>query len=191
MGLIVAPKVHRKLKSLRVQEQMSKFEAAMAQGQIEEASKFLQVAQMLRPESPDVQRGVRILNASKGVPAALSDTQRLMALNAATPDELLILGEQALKEVSDADAQEKFREFLDFDATAVESPAKARRRASIKSEKAKLPSTSKLTSEMIQLADGKFMHINITPPNDLDSIREEREVVLGIRQNANDNFTAI
>ena len=96
MGLIVAPKVHRKLKSLRVQEQMSKFEAAMAQGQIEEASKFLQVAQMLRPESPDVQRGVRILNASKGVPAALSDTQRLMALDAATPEELLILGEQSL-----------------------------------------------------------------------------------------------
>jgi len=96
MGLVVAPKVHSKLKSLRVQEQMSKFEAAMAQGQIEGASKFLQVAQMLRPESPDVQRGVRILNASRGVPAALSDTQRLMALDAATPEELLILAEKSL-----------------------------------------------------------------------------------------------
>jgi hypothetical protein len=96
MGLIVAPKLHRKLKTRRVQEQMSKFDAAMAQGQIEEASKFLRVAQMLRPESPDVQQGVRILNASKGVPAALSDTQRLMALDAATPEELLILAEKSL-----------------------------------------------------------------------------------------------
>lgn len=96
MGLIVAPKVYSKLKTLRAREQMTKFDEAMAQGQIEEASQFLQVAQMLRPESPDVQRGIRILNASRGVPAALTDTQRLMALNAATPEEILILGEQAL-----------------------------------------------------------------------------------------------
>jgi hypothetical protein len=96
MGLIVAPKVYSKLKTLRAREQVSKFDEAMAQGQIEEASQFLQVAQILRPESPDVQRGIRILNASRGVPAALTDTQRLMALNAATPEEILILGEQAL-----------------------------------------------------------------------------------------------
>ena len=61
MGLIVAPKVYSKLKTLRAREQVSKFDEAMAQGQIEEASQFLQVAQMLRPESPDVQRGIRIL----------------------------------------------------------------------------------------------------------------------------------
>ena len=96
MGLVVAPKVYSKLKTLRAREQMTKFDEAMAQGQIEEASQFLQVAQMLRPESPAVHRGVRLLNATLGVPAALTDTQRLMALNAATPDELLILGEQAL-----------------------------------------------------------------------------------------------
>jgi hypothetical protein len=96
MGLVVVPKVYSKLKTLRAREQMTKFEAAMAQGQVEEASQFLQVAQMLRPESPAVHRGVRLLNATLGVPAALEDTQRLMALNAATPDELLILGEQAL-----------------------------------------------------------------------------------------------
>jgi hypothetical protein len=96
MGLIVAPKLHRKLKTRRVQEQMSKFDVAMAQGQIEEASKFLRVAQMLRPESPDVQQGLRRLSATQGVPAALDETQRLMALNAATPDDLLILAEKSL-----------------------------------------------------------------------------------------------
>jgi hypothetical protein len=96
MGLVVVPKVYSKLKTLRAREQMTKFDAAMAQGQIEEASKFLQVAQMLRPESPAVHRGVRLLNATLGVPAALEDTQRLMALNAATPEELLILGEKSL-----------------------------------------------------------------------------------------------
>jgi hypothetical protein len=96
MGLIVAPKVHSKLKTRRVQDQMSKFDVAMAQGQIEEASKFLQVARMLRPESADVQRGLRRLSATQGVPAALEETQRLMALNAATPDELLILAEKSL-----------------------------------------------------------------------------------------------
>ena len=96
MGLVVAPKVYSKLKTLRAREQMTKFDEAMAQGQIEEASQFLQVAQMLRPESPAVHRGVRLLNATLGVPAALTDTQRLMALNAATPDELLVLAEKSL-----------------------------------------------------------------------------------------------
>jgi len=60
MGLVVVPKVYSKLKTLRAREQMTKFDAAMAQGQIEEASKFLQVAQMLRPESPAVHRGVEL-----------------------------------------------------------------------------------------------------------------------------------
>ena len=96
MGLVVVPKVYSKLKTLRAREQMTKFDAAMAQGQIEEASKFLQVAQMLRPESPAVHRGVRLLNATLGVPAALEETQRLMALNAATPEELLVLCEKSL-----------------------------------------------------------------------------------------------
>jgi len=95
-GLVVVPKVYSKLKTLRAREQMTKFDEAMAQGQIEEASQFLQVAQILRPESPDVHRGVRVINAAQGVPAALTDTQRLMVLNAATPEELLILGEQSL-----------------------------------------------------------------------------------------------
>ena len=96
MGLVVVPKVYSKLKTLRAREQMTKFDAAMAQGQIEEASKFLQVAQMLRPESPAVHRGVRLLNATLEVPRALEETQRLMALNAATPEELLILAEKSL-----------------------------------------------------------------------------------------------
>ena len=96
MGLVVVPKVYSKLKTLRAREQMTKFDAAMAQGQIEEASKFLQVAQMLRPESPAVHRGVRLLNATLGVPRALEETQRLMALNAATPEELLVLAEKSL-----------------------------------------------------------------------------------------------
>ena len=96
MGLVVVPKVYSKLKTLRAREQMTKFDAAMAQGQIEEASKFLQVAQMLRPESPAVHRGVRLLNATLEVPRALEETQRLMALNAATPEELLVLSEKSL-----------------------------------------------------------------------------------------------
>jgi len=73
-----------------------KFDEAMAQGKIEEASKFLMVAQMLRPESPDVQRGVRVINAAQGVPAALDAIQRLMVQGAVTPEELLIVSEQAL-----------------------------------------------------------------------------------------------
>ena len=96
MGLVVAPKVYSKLKTLRAREQMTKFDEAMAQGQIEEASQFLLVAKMLRPESPAVHRGVRLLNATLGVPRALADMQRLMARNAATPEELLVLSEQAL-----------------------------------------------------------------------------------------------
>ena len=96
MGLVVAPKVYSKLKTLRAREQMTKFDEAMAQGQIEEASQFLLVAQMLRPESPAVHRGVRLLNSTLGVPRALADMQRLMALHAATPEELLVLSEQAL-----------------------------------------------------------------------------------------------
>ncbi len=95
-GLIVVPKVYSKLKTLRAREQMSKFDEAMAQGKIEEASKFLQVAQMLRPESPDVQRGVRVINAAQGVPAALDAIQRLMLQDTVTPEELLIVSEQAL-----------------------------------------------------------------------------------------------
>lgn len=96
MGLVVAPKVYSKLKTLRAREQMTKFDAAMAQGQIEEASKFLQVAQMLRPESPAVHRGVRVINAAQGVPAALTAIQRHMDHASVTPEELLILSEQAL-----------------------------------------------------------------------------------------------
>ena len=95
-GLVVAPKVYSKLKTLRAREQMSKFDEAMAQGKIEEASKFLMVAQMLRPESPDVQRGVRVINAAQGVPAALDAIQRLMLQDTVTPEELLIVSEQAL-----------------------------------------------------------------------------------------------
>lgn len=95
MGLVV-PKVFRKFETLRTREQMSKFDAAMAQGQIEEASKFLMVARALRPESPEVQRGVRVINAKLGVPAALTAIQRQMDHASASPEDLLILSEQAM-----------------------------------------------------------------------------------------------
>jgi len=98
LGIIglVAPKVFRKFETLRTREQMSKFDAAMAQSQIEEASKFLMVARALRPESPEVQRGVRVINAKLGVPAALTAIQRQMDHASASPEELLILSEQAI-----------------------------------------------------------------------------------------------
>jgi hypothetical protein len=96
VALFVVPKVYRKLETLRVREQMSKFDSAIAEDNIEEASNFLKVVEVLRPGSPDAQRGVRILNAAQGSPSALVDTQRLMELNSATPQELLILADQAL-----------------------------------------------------------------------------------------------
>ena len=96
IAFVAIPKGIRQLESMRVREQMSKFEAAISEGHISEASNFLQVANVLRPESPDVQGGIRILNAAQGSPAALMDIQRLMALNAASSQEMLVVAEQAL-----------------------------------------------------------------------------------------------
>ena len=97
MAWLVAPRAYNKLKSFRARAQMEKFHVAMQARRFDEAANFLKLAQNLRPDLPDVKKGILLFNAESGSPVALDAIQRLMKQNAATAEELLVLGEHAAK----------------------------------------------------------------------------------------------
>ena len=94
---VIIPPAYQRLKVWRAMKFLAQSEVAANEGNIQKSISLMRQAILMVPNEEAIFRKVRLFNASFGDPTALNSIQSLMLENQASPQELLVLAEQALR----------------------------------------------------------------------------------------------
>jgi len=96
LAALAAPPVYRRVKVWRAHQFMDQCEAIGKTGQMTKAMALLRQAVLLAPADDKLFRRIRLFNANGGDPLSLQVLLNLMVEDQASPDEILVIAEQAL-----------------------------------------------------------------------------------------------
>lgn len=96
LATLAAPPVYRRVKVWRAHQFMDQCEAIGKTGQMTKAMALLRQAVLLAPADDKLFRRIRLFNANGGDPLSLQVLLNLMVEDQASPDEILVIAEQAL-----------------------------------------------------------------------------------------------
>jgi len=97
LALLAAPPLYRKAKAWRAMSLVEKSLAARNEGDQAKAVALMRQAIYLAPGDEEVLRAVQLLNAGQGDPASFAALRDRMEKSEATPEELLVLAELAIR----------------------------------------------------------------------------------------------